>query len=65
LDFLRRDAPHVRLFILFLVRQIPLVLDSVGSLPFADKWWSWLGVLIFMLLLVLAVWYFFKRRKML
>ena len=55
-------------FVSLLLMPATLVASFYGmnvSLPFADKWWSWLGVLIFMLLLVLAVWYFFKRRKML
>ncbi|HBH21203.1 MAG TPA: magnesium and cobalt transport protein CorA [Rikenellaceae bacterium] len=55
-------------FVSLLLMPATLVASFYGMnvpLPFADKWWSWLGVLIFMLLLVLAVWYFFKRRKML
>lgn len=34
-------------------------------LPFADKWWAWIGVTCLMIVFVLAIWYIFKRRKML
>jgi len=35
------------------------------TLPFADKGWAWMGVVGLMIVFVLAIWYVFKRRKML
>ena len=35
------------------------------TLPFAEKWWAWLAIAALMLLLVLGIWFIFKRKKML
>lgn len=55
-------------FVSLLLMPATLVASFYGMnvpLPFEGSRWSWVGVLVFMLLLVVAVWYFFKRRKML
>lgn len=35
------------------------------KLPLADRGWAWIGVVCLMVVFVLAIWYVFKRRKML
>ena len=35
------------------------------TLPFAEKWWAWLAIAALMILLVLGIWFIFKRKKML
>ena len=35
------------------------------TLPLADKWWAWLGIALLMVLLVVGIWFIFKRKKML
>ena len=35
------------------------------TLPFAEKWWAWLAIALLMVLLVVGIWFIFKRKKML
>ena len=35
------------------------------SLPFSGRWWAWIAIVVTMLLLVVGIWIYFKRRKML
>lgn len=35
------------------------------DLPFQSKWWAWLAITVFMILMVFVIWVVFKRKKML
>ena len=35
------------------------------TLPFAEKWWAWLAIALLMVMLVVGIWFIFKRKKML
>ena len=55
-------------FVSLLLMPATLVASFYGmnvALPFADIKWAWACITVFMLLLGVAIWYFFKRRKML
>ena len=55
-------------FVSLLLMPATLVASFYGmnvALPFADVKWAWACITVFMLLLGVAIWYFFKRRKML
>lgn len=55
-------------FVSLLLMPATLVASFYGmnvSLPFAAKWWAWLAILLLMLTLVIGIWFFFKRKKML
>ena len=55
-------------FVSLLLMPATLVASFYGmnvGLPLAEKWWAWIGILVLMLLLVVGIWIFFKRKKML
>ena len=35
------------------------------TLPFAEKWWAWLAIALLMVMLIVGIWFIFKRKKML
>ncbi|MBQ7268362.1 MAG: magnesium and cobalt transport protein CorA [Bacteroidales bacterium] len=55
-------------FISLLLMPATLVASFYGmnvTLPVADRWWAWIAILGFMVLLVLSLWLIFKKKKML
>lgn len=55
-------------FVSLLLMPATLVASFYGmnvSLPFASRWWAWLAILLLMLALIIGIWFFFKRKKML
>lgn len=55
-------------FISLLLMPATLIASFYGmnvALPFAEKWWAWIGIAGLMAFLIIGVWYVFKRRKML
>ena len=55
-------------FVSLLLMPATLVASFYGmnvALPLSDRWWAWIGVVLLMLLLVLSVWLFFKKKRML
>ena len=55
-------------FVSLLLMPATLVASFYGmnvKLPFAEQWWAWLAIIILMLLLVIGIWFIFKRKKML
>ena len=55
-------------FVSLLLMPATLVASFYGmnvNLPLADRWWAWTAILGAMLMLVLGIWFFFKRKKML
>ncbi|MBQ9476888.1 MAG: magnesium and cobalt transport protein CorA [Bacteroidales bacterium] len=55
-------------FVSLLLMPATLVASFYGmnvTLPFADKWWAWVAISALMALLVVGIWFFFKRKRML
>ncbi|MCQ2171405.1 MAG: magnesium and cobalt transport protein CorA [Bacteroidales bacterium] len=55
-------------FVSLLLMPATLVASFYGmnvKLPFAEQWWAWLAIITLMLLLVIGIWFIFKRKKML
>ena len=55
-------------FVSLLLMPATLVASFFGmnvKLPFAELWWAWILILLVMALLLLGVWFVFKRKKML
>lgn len=55
-------------FVSLLLMPATLLASFYGmnvSLPFSGKWWTWIAILLLMVLLILGIWYIFKRKKML
>jgi len=55
-------------FVSLLLMPATLLASFYGmnvALPFADKWWAWIGIAGLMFLLLFGIWIFFKRRRML
>lgn len=54
-------------FVSLLLMPATLVASFYGmnvTLPLAEKWWAWIGIIVLMLLLVVGIWIIFRRRKM-
>ena len=55
-------------FVSLLLMPATLVASFYGmnvTLPFAGCWWAWIGIAALMFLLVIAIFFIFKRKKML
>lgn len=55
-------------FVSLLLMPATLLASFYGmnvTLPFMNKWWAWGAILLLMVLMILAIWYVFKRKKML
>ena len=55
-------------FVSLLLMPATLVASFYGmnvTLPLADKPWAWGGITLLMILLVVAIWLFFRRKRML
>ncbi|MCQ2182015.1 MAG: LPXTG cell wall anchor domain-containing protein [Bacteroidales bacterium] len=55
-------------FVSLLLMPATLVASFYGmnvNLPLASNWWAWIGILGVMVLLVLGIWFFFKKKRML
>lgn len=54
-------------FISLLLMPATLIASFYGMnvpLPFMDSGWAWVGILVFMILIVVGVWILFRRRKL-
>ncbi len=55
-------------FVSLLLMPATLVASFFGmnvALPLEDKWWAWIVIIAAMLMLILGIWFLFKRKKML
>ena len=55
-------------FVSLLLMPATLVASFYGmnvKLPLAGQWWAWIGILSLMVVLVLAIWFIFRHKKML
>ena len=55
-------------FVSLLLMPATLVASFYGmnvKLPLAGQWWAWIGILSLMVVLVLAIWFVFRHKKML
>lgn len=55
-------------FVSLLLMPATLVASFYGmnvALPFAGSWWAWISILGLMAMLVIGIWFIFKRKKML
>lgn len=55
-------------FVSLLLMPATLLASFYGMnvpLPLSDKWWTWIVMIVLMLFLMLGIWIFFKRKKML
>ena len=55
-------------FVSLLLMPATLVASFYGmnvTLPFADKWWAWVAIFALMALLIVSIWFIFKRKRML
>ena len=55
-------------FVSLLLMPATLVASFYGmnvKLPFAENWWAWLAITGLMALLILCIWFIFKKKKML
>lgn len=55
-------------FVSLLLMPATLLTSFYGmnvELPFAERWWAWLGIVALMAILIVGTWLVFKRKKML